>query len=370
MKKILFNGFYGFKNIGDDVFMEIVSWAAYKNNFKNKSYFLSHISPLLQSPSHHLYPYIFKGQKRIEGIIHMLNADYFISAGGSTFTGHKKSSFKEIAEIVKRNTNPKLKTGAIGVSIGPFSSIKNERKVQEYLKKINFLAVRDKRSFEYVCSLNLPYQPVQAFDLAALQKDVYQDTGLEIDKKINTKKIIGISVCPVESVNLNDLTKEKERNRNVIELIKRLNNTFDNVVFRFFIMNGNSLIGDENITRETIAKSGVQNYEIIPYYGSVYKSWKMINQCDFMIATRLHAAIIAAFADVPFILNEYHQKCTDFLDDWSQNTKFRVGDAKYDYDKIVNNIYLSLYSDSLISKNNKENLKKLAYNNFSFFHTY
>src|SRR5690606_21027388 len=130
------------------------------------------------------------------------------------------------------------------------------------------------------------------------------------------------------------------------------------------------VLGINSISLGFLGNSGVQNYEIIPYYGSVYKSWKMINQCDFMIATRLHAAIIAAFADVPFILNEYHQKCTDFLDDWSQNTKFRVGDAKYDYDKIVNNIYLSLYSDSLISKNNKENLKKLAYNNFSFFHTY
>src|SRR5690606_20664277 len=87
------------------------------------------------------------------------------------------------------------------------------------------------------------------------------------------------------------------------------------------------VLGINSISLGFLGNSGVQNYEIIPYYGSVYKSWKMINQCDFMIATRLHAAIIAAFADVPFILNEYHQKCTDFLDDWSQNTKFRVGDA-------------------------------------------
>lgn len=367
MNKILYSGFYGFKNIGDDVFLEVSAWGSKKYGNSNDVVFLAHDLPELKSDFKKLTKPYFKGHDRLLGAKEMLTADYFISAGGSTFTGFKKNSFKYIAEITKTTLNPKLKTGAIGVSIGPFNNSKNERLVLEYLKRMDFLSVRDKRSYEYVKQLNLPYEPIHAFDLAALQPLIYQDYNIDFNKKSSDKKIVGISVCPVESIsNKENIHLENERNNRIVDLIYNLNKSSEDILFKFFIINGNDRIGDEKLTREVIESSKVKNYEIIPYYNSVFRSWEAINQCDFMIATRLHAAIIAAFADVPFILNEYHQKCSDFISDIGQDQKFIVGDAIYKIDSLVQDINDVLYHSNYSLKHKIE-MQNLAKRNFEFF---
>lgn len=366
MNKIIYSGFYGFQNVGDDVFLEVAAWGSEKFlNSKNVHFFGSNL-PNLVNPFKQFSKPLFKGHERIQGLIELSNAHYFISAGGSTFSRHKKSSFKQIAEYSKM-INPKLKTGAIGVSIGPFKSIQDEKDIIRYLKKMNFLAVRDRRSFDYVSQLNLPYQPIEAFDLAALLPLVYQniDNNTKIKKNDDLNKIIGVSICPVESItDLSNLKNEKERVVRISSLIKKLSSELNtNTIFRFFIINGNKNFGDENITKEVIIKSGITNYEIIPYQHSVLKAWNSIKECDFMIATRLHAGIMAAYADVPFILNEYHQKCTDFVNDIGQEERFIVGDAEYDFNTIITEIKDVLYNNNYSLKN-KTKTQKLALANF------
>src|SRR5690606_1707677 len=148
-------------------------------------------------------------------------------------------------------------------------------------------------------------KPVEAFDLAALLPEVYKNIPFNKEHNFENKKIIGISICPVESItNKNFIEKEEQRNKKIEELIKKLNSLHDNLIFRLFIINGHKNIGDENLTKKMIENLGIHNYEIVPYQNKVYDIWASIKNCDFMIATRLHAAIMAAYADVPFVLNE------------------------------------------------------------------
>ncbi len=371
MNKIIYSGFYGFQNSGDDVFLETTAWAT-KNLMNEMSpvYFGNNL-PQLVNPYTEYSKANFKGHDRLIAAYELRNAAYFISAGGSTFSRHKKNSYKEIAEYVKKYYNKKLKTGAIGVSIGPFKTKEDEYNVQEYLKRMNFLAVRDRRSFEYVNALNLPYKPVEAFDLAALLPEVYKDIPFNKEHNFENKKIIGISICPVESItNKNFIEKEEQRNKKIQELIKKLNSLHDNLIFRFFIINGHKNIGDENLTKKMIENLGIHNYEIVPYQNKVYDIWASIKNCDFMIATRLHAAIMAAYADVPFILNEYHQKCTDFVKDIGQNEAFIVGDADYNFNNLISSISGILLEESKYNLTNKEETQQLSLKNFSFINQY
>ena len=81
---------------------------------------------------------------------------------------------------------------------------------------------------------------------------------------------------------------------------------------------------------DTIAKLSPKSYEVVQYSRNTRDIWLSIANCDFVISTRLHAAIFACFADTPFMLNEYHRKCTDFLQNVDYNEEFRLFNSEYD----------------------------------------
>ena len=243
-------------------------------------------------------------------------------AGGSIFNSVEKGSIKDVALTLVQQGN-KLKLGAVGVSIGPFKNIEHEKQIIEYIKRMGFLSVRDHRSYTFLKSLNLNFEPVASFDLAALLPEVYSGNTLNV---VEIKKIIGVSFNNEESHFNGDLRKEKNRRDFIIELLKFLG-TKSNYIFRFFIFNDHSKVGDFSVTQEIIRKSGIVNFEIVNYNKSVEETWNGISECSAMISSRLHASIFACFSNVPFFLIEYHRKCADFLNDVGQFSDYIIGDG-------------------------------------------
>jgi len=362
---ILFTGFYGFRNTGDDAFVEIASWGALNYWNKDNNRFIAKTKNLPTTLiSSRGYP--FNIPKTYKMQLHQLiaNTDYLISAGGSTIHSKMASNNPKMIALKEKINNKKLKIGGIGVSIGPFNSVHDEKAVQKYLKSIDFLAVRDQTSFSYLESLELPYKPVKAFDLAALLPGIYNYNKISVIK--NEKKVIGISVCPVESVNHQmDVKKETLRNEMMVDLLKKLDKE-GNIHFKFFVINGHPDFGDLKLTEETIAKVKPKSFELINYNSDTQSVWKSIVDCNFIISTRLHAAIFACFANTPFMLNEYHRKCTDFLDDVGYDESFRLYNSEYDVTTKANQI-LNVLSDleKYSFPKHIETMKKLSQNNFT-----
>lgn len=331
-KKITFEGFYGFKNSGDDAFIEVASWGARTYwNCKNNA-FTGEELPDTKYPINRsqILPQI-KGMDRLNLIRHLSNSDYLISAGGSTFTELPVHSNKAFSKAFKKIKSV-LQLGAIGVSIGPFKTVSDEKKVIEYLQSLHFLSVRDYRSFQYVNSLDLPYKPVNAFDLAALLPSVYQNQNPV--KKLHKTNIIGISICNYESYTGGDIRKEEKRNRYFKELVRLIAKT-TNAKFRVFIINGNNKTGDWEVSKELMTQIDQDRVEVVPYLANVEKTWNAISSCDLMISTRLHGSIFACYAEVPFMLLEYHKKCTDFLNDIGHQKKYRLFDADVAPNKVI-----------------------------------
>lgn len=320
---ILFTGYYGQLNTGDDAFIEVASWGADKYWKKNKNIFLAKEANLPDtSKIISGYPFSIPRTYSLQSKILLRSTNYLISAGGSTIHSElPANNIKSLAVERKKRGTP-LKIGGIGVSIGPFKSLNDEKATIEYLKNIDFLAVRDQASFDFASTINLPYQTINAFDLAALLPDIY---GLnKIETTITSKKTIGISVCPVESINDKDnIADERSRNRNLVELLKHLD--IDNDIhIKFFVINGNPRVGDLKLTLETIERVAPKSFEIIHYTKKTRTVWNEIKSCDFVISTRLHAAIFACFSNTPFMLNEYHRKCGDFLDNVGYEESLRL----------------------------------------------
>ncbi|MDY0271262.1 MAG: polysaccharide pyruvyl transferase family protein [Advenella sp.] len=364
--EILFTGFYGQKNTGDDAFIEVSSWGADRYWKKNENIFLSKKEnlPLVQTNIKG-YPLTLPKSYHIQNKLLLDNTQYLISAGGSTL--HSKMTEKNIkAMAVKHKKNgKKIKIGGIGVSIGPFKTNDDEKAIFNYLKNLDFLAVRDQASYDIVSQLDLPYKPINAFDLAALLPKVYS-TNTHITQK-KEKKIIGISVCPFESISdPKNIANEIKRNKMLCQLLQAIDNE-ENIHFKFFIINGHKKIGDYSLTKNIIHLSKLNSFEIIPYQKETRLMWNEIKSCNFIISTRLHAAIFACFADIPFMLNEYHRKCEDFLETIGYEESYRLYNSEYSIKEksqiileILNNKnYIIPHAKDLAIKNAELNFTKI-----------
>nr|WP_187642630.1 polysaccharide pyruvyl transferase family protein [Escherichia coli] len=195
----------------------------------------------------------------------------------------------------------------ISVSVGPFISIKEEKRVESVLKKYKFLSVRDQQSFNLVSEMNLPYQPILTTDIAGTYRTAnhkFLNRG-QIDKV----EVIGVALCS----EMNMKEQEKQAQNNFIDLISKVCNS-RNVKVRVFEMNGHKINGDHIINEKLVSKIKPDNIEYIPYSSGIHTINDKISKCDFMFCSRLHAGIMSYMANVPFVLFEYHKKCTDFLD--------------------------------------------------------
>lgn len=325
---VLFTGFYGQSNTGDDAFVEVAAWGARKFWGKTNIRFLAKSgklpSTVVDSKG---YPLSVPKTYRYQSEILLKRSSAFVYAGGSTIHSRISEDSIRLKAFKRKVKNRELQIGGIGVSIGPFKTVDDEKAVINYLQQMDFLAVRDQRSFDFVENLKLPYRPINAFDLAALLPDIYS-----FKKSVRlggTRKIIGVSICPYESLQANlDPKNEQKRNDRMVELLMELNKT-ENIHFRFYVINGNINIGDRYLTLETIARVAPTSYELVEYNRSTRSTWESIADCDFMISTRLHAAIFACFGEVPFLLNEYHPKCADFLENVGYNEDYRVFNSDF-----------------------------------------
>lgn len=326
--EILFVGYYGHYNTGDDAFIEVASWGAEKYWNKKSNIFLAKHNklPLVRKPVRG-YPLNIPRTYRFQNRALVASTEYVISAGGSTINSELEKNNIKLLALKEKRKNSKLKIGAVGVSIGPFKNLRDERATIEYLKGIDFISVRDQLSFDFLESLQLPYKPINAFDLAALLPDIY---GLnEVEYLGSERKVVGVSVCPFESiVDCSKIENEVRRNSMVIELLRILDKNA-NIHFKFFVINGHPIVGDMKLTIETLNKVSPTSYEIVEYSRKTHAMWNQIASCDFIISTRLHAAIFACFSKTPFVLNEYHRKCGDFLDNIGYDKNLRLFDNQY-----------------------------------------
>jgi polysaccharide pyruvyl transferase WcaK-like protein len=326
MKKILFAGYYGYENMGDDAFGLISIWGGkrfWKCNtlslLSNKGPIINNISIKYELPEKQNY----KGQYLLYIFFKILKSDILILSGGSIL-GHKPK-FATVGWLYYAMLRIKLsRMGAIGVSIGPFKKQSDYLFVQEQLKKFKFLVLRDVKSYQLALSMQLPYKPVLASDLAFLLADMYPN---KILKKTNKKKIIGISLCHYERYVNGDISNEERREKAIENGLLEILNISD-IQFHFFIINGNDKIGDKEITKTMIRKLSLKSsqYKIIDYSSNTINMLEKIRECDIVFTTRLHGAIFSAAMNIPSILVEYHEKCTNYLNDIIVDSEFRIGD--------------------------------------------
>lgn len=351
-------------NLGDDSFVEVANWGARKLWNMDKVFFhtpskSSH--PILQNNASFYKNLYFKGNYRLQKFYQLYTSDYFVSAGGSIF--YKQFIKNDIKSEIIKYKNKKIR-GAIGVSVGPFSSIEDENFIKNYLHSLNFITLRDQRSFELCQSFNLPYKPTLAGDLAALLPKIFK-TDKIISKDSNIKKI-GVNYCNYESFIGQPIENENIRLKQFTIILNGL--LRHNVEINFIIFNNHPQFGDLLPIQNLISNLNpifTNQIKIIPYSKKVENNWDNIKKMDVILCTRLHSAIFSCFSKTPFFIFEYHQKCSDFADDLGVNKSNRINLEMNDPKHYINTILDVIFHNKYSPPTNVTSVQEKAILNFT-----
>jgi polysaccharide pyruvyl transferase WcaK-like protein len=337
MKSVLFSGYYGQRNTGDDAFCVVAAWGAKKYWRVNNIAFLSSVIPMMSTPARTVLPkrQFMKGQAALFGLIPSMVADEIVYFGGSIF--HARSQAEGVMRWFHERLSKsfvKKKISAVGVSLGPFPTRKDFEKEREFLKGMSFLSVRDLKSYEIAFDMKLDLPVVRAFD-PALLLPLANEGGIENDKSgARGRRILGISLCRYESFVDLDASVERARERAIIEGLKKFLEQHDDVILRFFILNDHPVYSDMRVTQGVVDALPKVTVEIEPYSNDPGKALSRIAQCHAFFSIRLHAAIFSFASMIPFALVEYHRKCTDFLDEIGCEDALRLERDVRDPDKV------------------------------------
>lgn len=323
MKSVIFTGYYGMKNYGDDLFGVVSAYGAktWWPQF-SPSILAPHIAG--QSERFSVPNFIsadrYASDDKIGKLIRtsfsikeLLTGSKFIFSGGSLFSSNR-SRIMQMTQHISRLSGKKL--SAIGVSVGPFDSRASEKAVIDFLRRFEYISVRDKASYELLRSYQLDTHIALGRDLAGLAPALVGP----VQKFMHETTLLGYAPCHISD--------HLETSRRIDDLFIDTVSKRRDIRVRVFNLNGHAVHGDierSHYVRERLRGTGMAVQQIDYMERGVVGTWRDIAACDAMVSVRLHGAITAYLCSVPFILFEYHKKCTDFLDDIGQPSATRVG---------------------------------------------
>ncbi len=313
-------GFQGQRNTGDDALACAISWGFYKR--QGVKHFMipaeaCHL-PVLPKTLDVTTPlqWLSRGRHRTHWRWQLCirRSEIVLIAGGAFL--HEMNDFdyfKGLARLAKK-TKP-LVFGAIGVSLGPFETQKKIDECGEFLGMLDFLTVRDHSSYKMASKYSLPYEPIFALDAVLTLPEVY---GISTTPKtvLNTDVLdVGVSIC-----DFHPLAAPKDGDKCVCtsKVVDALLAFARNHRIRANILefSGHPTRGDGPIV-DALGSALEGKCEVVVHRYSLDPSnmWKTVAKMDMMVAMRFHSSVFSYSAGVPFVMLDYHPKCTAFADD-------------------------------------------------------
>lgn len=329
---VVFTGYYGMKNFGDDIFAAVCVEGARKYWGVNQISLLSpeingvrarFLGPPKILQTHQSKPGLAGRVARLVALLQHLNSPDMIMLGGGSVLSVGAWGTRDVLALAARAG--RLRVGAIGVSVGPFVDERAAISVQRFLAQCAYVSVRDRASYEIAIDLvsSERCRLVAGVDLAGQFGELYGLPG----PTGSGGQTISLALCHYESLVGGDVALDEMRLDAITSAVARIAKSRSMSV-RVFSLNEHDLFGDRRLAFETLSKLeklGVP-CELVTYgaYG-LFGTWEALADSACVVSVRLHGAIASYLSGVPIILAEYHKKCSDFLDDIGQAVALRIG---------------------------------------------
>ncbi|MFT4592400.1 MAG: polysaccharide pyruvyl transferase WcaK-like protein [Phycisphaerales bacterium] len=328
--KITFIGYYGFDNYGDDLFA--VTCLKASNRFWPKITAKTHIkinrNNERNEPITRTIKTLYQQGSMFGSLVRLVclaRAVFFsnmiIFGGGSVFSS---SGTKTTRRLLTLATKFKfVKIAAVGVSFGPFLNKKDELSCLSLLKTFSFISTRDQKSYEELKKSGVPGKLISSRDLAGVYRSLAGPLPHIQDG------FIGIAPCFVAG---DDSWQNEILFKAFVDYVESIN-----LKVRVFVLNTHKIWGDYSSAAALCKELKGRNIEFETYVSSEGPSliWEKIAECEQMVSVRLHGAVTAYLNNIPFLLIEYHKKCTEFNNDVMGQTCDRVIFGKTDYNTLA-----------------------------------
>ncbi len=320
-----FTGYYGMNNFGDDLFGLVCSVAARKywnGDAKLVGPAIRNVDTRYTMPP--WYPTAIYGAPGLLGKVSrfysfargLSGSDVLVMGGGSVIGGPTKSTFRQ-RMMVSAHDAGTVKLAAVGVSIGPIADAQTEDAVADFVRRFDYIAVRDKRSYELAVKMGVAKKTHLGRDLAGLlpllataSRDVAQRLG-------NGPVRIGIAPCNYKVTSTYAAPDGRDLLSSLVHELARLAASRPLHV-DIFSLNEHPTHGDHALAaalERSLAQHGVA-VQVRRYRNmSPLLMAQAIGECDAFVSARLHGGIVAYLQGVPFAIVDYHPKCKDFADE-------------------------------------------------------
>lgn len=343
--KLLISGYYGMRNSGDDALL--LTTASFLNRDKSRKMFsTSGIVPNLKLRNKPvevtpIYPKVnrFKGHSLMYNLRNFNKFDYVVFGGGSVL--HDSFGIKKKIFQVKS-----AKKGGIvvGVGVGPFTKVKDEKACKKFLDSCNFISVRDKNSYDIAQSLTRN-NVVLANDIVP---SLYEH--LELPNTKGQRCGVGFSLCDYESYIGKNTDVEIERRIKLAKIIEYITLDLKEPVY-LYTFNGHDKVGDYKINKDIFEMLNPQaqlSVKIISYIDNPERYFQLLSNLRVTISMRLHCSVFSLMTHTPNIMLSYHPKC----DEWSKlinGFESRTfSSSSFEVDDIVNSLNTTFENQSTI----------------------
>lgn len=242
------------------------------------------------------------------------NADIILSCGGGFLGGHHLGIIKEVYSIYFGKL---LKKPVViwAQSIEPFGNIATSIFTKFVLNRVDLITTREKRSFEYLKSLNIKPNITLTADAAFLVDNISDEEAINVLEKEGIKKdklFIGITVRKWNFPGYKNADKKFLNYLNVIsKTIEYIISSMDARVILFPQVIYTPYDDDRTVSHLIKSKLNDSIKERVIVLTDDYRVEElkgMIGQMDLFIGTRMHSNIFATSMNVPTLAISYEQK--------------------------------------------------------------
>lgn len=303
MTRYLLIGYYGFRNFGDDLFNEALvdlirgrfpgSKITIACSSSIRSRDVSFISPSRGS--------FWRSETALAALFRnivlaylVVRSDVVIIGGGSLFQSARP--FDRLPLLIRFAKALGRKVLAIGVSVGP-PKPGEELRVAKLVKGLDRVGVRDGASWDFCVSNNVASR-VFTHDLAM---------GYICPRDHRRTRTLGVALH-------GDRYSGKFKSA-----ILRLVELFDDIAL--FSLDAGSNDWVQKCIADILAVHPTAKFRVAEYTGDTGAVLDGLAECALLATSKLHGAIASWALGTPFLLDEYHPKCSAFLSEinWSND---------------------------------------------------
>ncbi len=303
-------GHYGMRNSGDDALLCASHWGA--SQFFGGTTLVSSYRPvaagiMTQNRATLTEHQKFRGQNRLEHYRNAMKCKRVIFGGGRLVHSANDLSVKRhLLRVVSRSQSM-----ALGVGLGPFNRVEDEKRCASFLNLCGTVCVRDKQSYDTAVSL-APHANVNlTFDLAHALR-----AHPEFTLNTGPRRGILINACPVpvSETGETDYEMESRRAAMLADVITRLWDEYQQPV-SLLVMNSHPVWGDSGVLNAIRAQVPERvSLGFIPYMPNTLQLVRLFSHFKLVISMRLHGSVFAHMAETPAFSLNYQSKCSQWCD--------------------------------------------------------